>query len=166
MTHNRPTYTLQQIPNGRAGTDATLKIMSGLVKTYKKAPAIRELALRLTRHLPQKAWLAEVRAIHDFVQNDIRYVMDIRGVETLQTPVQTLRLGQGDCDDKSTLAAALLESINHPTRFRAIGLSPGTFSHVYPETRIGNKWVTVETTEPVDVGWLPRGVKSSMVRHN
>lgn len=163
--NSRPKYTLQTIPSGKAGTDATLRIMSGLIKTFKKAPYIRELALKLTRHLPQKNWVAEVKAIHDFVQNRIRYTKDINGVETLQTPIQTLRIGAGDCDDKTTLVAALLEAIGHPTRIRAIGFFPGTFCHVLPETKIGGRWVTVETTEPVSVGWIPPGVKSSMIRH-
>jgi len=161
-----PTYTLQTIPNGKAGTAATLQIMSGLVKTYKKAPAVRELALFLVKNLPQKDWRGEVAAIHSFVKEQIRYTKDINGVETLQTPVQTLRLKAGDCDDKTTLVAALLESIGHPTRLKAVGFSPGHFCHVLPETKIGGKWVTVETTEPVGLGWLPRGLKSAMVRHN
>jgi hypothetical protein len=37
---------------------------------------------------------------------------------------------------------------------------------VYPETKIGEKWVTVETTEPVKVGWEPRNIVSKMVIYN
>lgn len=159
-------YTLQNIPNGSAGTRETLRIMSRLVKQYKKDKAIRELALSLTSKLPQKSWLREVQAIHYFVKTHIRYTKDIRGVETIQTPVQTLRIGAGDCDDKSTLVASLLEAIGHPTRFAAIGFMPNTFCHVLPETKIGGQWVTVECTEPVKVGWKPKGLKSVMRQHN
>ncbi len=162
----RPTYTLQAIPNAQAGTKATLAIMSKLVKRYKKAPAVRELALFLTRDLPQKAWFGEVEAIHNFVKYNIRYVKDIRGVETIQSPIQTLRLQAGDCDDKSTLAASLLEAIGHPTRFRALGFKKNAYCHVLPETKIGGRWLTVETTEPVNVGWIPPGIKANMVRNN
>jgi len=140
--------------------------MSRLVKTYKKAPLIRELALHLTNNLPQKDWPREVAAIHAFVKNRIRYTKDVNGIETLQTPIQTLRLGAGDCDDKSVLAASLLEAIGHPTRFRAVGFLPNVFCHVLPETKIGPKWVTVETTEPVGIGWRPKNIKANMVRHN
>ncbi len=163
---NPPKNTSRNIPNGVAGTKATLNIMSGLVKTYKKSPPIRELAIRLTNNQSQKNWIGEVKAIHRFVKNQIRYVKDIRGVETLQTPVQTLRLQAGDCDDKSTLVAALLESIGHPTRFKAVGFLPNTYNHVYPETKIGDKWVTVECTEPVRVGWQPKGIKAVLMRNN
>lgn len=160
-----PTYTLHNIPNGPSGTAATLDLMNRLVKKYKQAPDIRELALHLTKHLPQKDGVGEVKAIHRFVQNRIRYIKDIDGIETLQTPLQTLRIGQGDCDDKATLVGALLGSIGHPSRFRAIGFMRNSFCHVYPETKLGGQWVSVETTEPVDIGWRPRGVAASMVRN-
>ena len=154
------------INNGQSGVRDTLKLMSDITKQFKGSPAVRELALRLTAGLPQKKWLAEVRAIHAFVRDQIRYVKDIRGIETLQTPIQTLRLRAGDCDDKSILAAVLLESIGHPTRFKAVGMSKGKFSHVFPETRIGGRWVSVECTEPVDVGWQLSGIASTMIHHN
>lgn len=96
--------------------------------------------------------------IHRFVRDRIRYVKDIKGVETLQSPEKTLEIGQGDCDDKSVLVGALLESIGHPVRFKAIGFIPGVFSHVLPETKIGSKWIAVETTEPWPLGRLPPGI--------
>lgn len=161
------TYQLMGIANGREGTRQTLMIMSDITKAFKKSPAIRELALQLTRNLPQKKWMAEVQAIHAFVRDRVRYVKDIRGVETIQTPVQTLLLGCGDCDDKSTLAASLLEAIGHPTRFKAVGTSPdGGFSHVFTETKIGGRWYSVECTEPVNVGHQLPGIKAVMIHHN
>lgn len=160
------TYRLMTIADGNKGTRDTLKIMSDVTKNFKRNPTVRELALILTRNLPQKKWLAEVQAIHRFVRDEIRYVKDIRGVETIQTPIQTLRIGAGDCDDKSILAASLLEAIGHPTRFKAVGMSSGRFSHVYPETKIGGKWVSVECTEPVEVGFQLSGIKSVMINHN
>lgn len=160
------TYTMQEIPNGNAGIRATLKIMSSLVKTAKSAMPIRELALSLTSDLPQKDYVGELKRIHRFVRDNIRYIKDIHGVETIQTPEQTLRLGAGDCDDKSTLVASLLESIGHPTRFLAVGFSSDKVSHVLVQTKIGNKWIAVECTEPVDIGWYPPGIKARMIQHN
>ncbi len=104
--------------------------------------------------------------LHRFVRDRIRYVRDVRGVETLHTPLALLQLGQGDCDDKATLLACLLESIGHKTRFAAVGFEPGRLSHVLTEARIGARWCPMETTEPVDMGWYPPGVKSRMVIHN
>lgn len=113
--------------------------------------------------VPQKSWLAEVRAIQEFVRDQIRYTRDVRDVETLATPDKTLEFLQGDCDDKSVLVASMLESVGHPTRFVAIGRDPNTFEHVLVETKIGGKWVTVETTEPVQVGWYPAGFPYRLV---
>ena len=86
-------------------------------------------------------------------------------METVATPDATLESGQGECDDKATLVAAMLEAIGHPTRFVAIGFEPGILDHVYTETMIGPRWYTVETTEPVEVGWVPRGVREKMIVH-
>ena len=158
-------YTLHSIPSGPQGVRVTLRTMADIVRKYKKNPTIRELALYLTQNLPPKKWLAEVRAIHNFVRDNIRYVKDIRGCETLQTPDQTLRLGAGDCDDKNILAASLLMAIGHPVKIVAVGMSPGTFQHVLPFTKIGGKWVGLETTEPWPLGKVPRNVQSKMVEH-
>lgn len=156
---------MMSIPSGEDGTRETLKLMSKMVKAEKSALPIRLLAMRLVSEQRQKDFTGEVRRIHEFVRDQIRYVKDIRGVETLQYPTKTLELGQGDCDDKSALTAALLESIGHPTRFVAVGFGGG-FSHVLLETKIGTKWIPVETTEPVGLGWFPPGVTARMRWHN
>ena len=85
----RTTYTLMSIPNGVNGTKTTLRIMREIVRKYKKDPAIYELSRKLVNHLGQKDWRGEGRALHNFVRDKIRYVKDIRGVETIQTPVET-----------------------------------------------------------------------------
>lgn len=162
----RPQY-LGTIPQGESGTRATLRVMRDLVRRYKRHPRIRNTALELTAGLPPKDWLAEVRAVFAFVRDRIRYVRDVRGLETVQTPDATLDLEQGDCDDKSTLLSALLESIGHPTRFVAVGFTPsGQFSHVYVETRVGMSWIALDATMPYEAGWRPPGAKARMIVHN
>lgn len=161
------TASLGWIPSGKDGTVATLRIMGRFVREGKKALPVRSLALHLVQGLPQKDWAGEVSRIHAFVRDKIRYVKDVKGVETLQTPEKTLEIGQGDCDDKSVLVAALLESVGHPTRFVAIALKhPDEFEHVFVETKIGANWVGVETTEPVELGWQPKGVKKRLIFYN
>jgi len=144
------------IPSGVEGVRATLKIMRALVRKHRATLPIREFAMRLTQSLPQKDWAGQVRKLHEFVRDGVRYVKDVNGVETVQTPDYTLRMRAGDCDDKATLLAALLESIGHPSQFLAVGPVPGRFSHVLVETRIGARWVPLETTAPVSAGWAPR----------
>lgn len=157
------TYQLQMIPDGTAGTRATLAKMGRLVKQYKTVPVIRELALKITRSLPNKSWSGEATAVQEWVRDNIRYVRDVAGVETLQSPVQTLRLRQGDCDDHATLTASLLATIGHPTRFVAIGFSKGHFAHVLTQTKVGTKWLPLETTENWAFGEIPKNVAQSIV---
>lgn len=155
--------TLARIPSGRAGVIATLRIMRDLIRTGKKSLPIRLLALDLTARLPQKDFAGEISAIYNFVRDRIRYVRDVLGVETLQTPEKTLEFKAGDCDDKSVLLAALLGAIGHPTRLVAVGFSPGRFSHVYVQTKVSSKWVSLETTQPVALGWSPPNVRAKLI---
>lgn len=140
--------------------------MRSWVDRYKVHPAVRELAVKLTGNLPQKNFSAEVSALFYYVRDKIRYLKDVNGVETLQSPLQTLRLRAGDCDDKVTLLGALLESIGHPVRFQALGFSPGRLEHVIAECYIGGQWVALDATEPVAPGWNPKGAVEKMTNHS
>jgi transglutaminase-like putative cysteine protease len=160
------TQTLQAIPDGVGGIEATLAHMTAYVREYKTAPQVRGLARELTMHLAQKNFTGEVNALFEFVRDQIRYLGDVADVETLHTPVVTLDNGAGDCDDKATLLAALLESINHKTRFVAAGFRFGELEHVFVETKIGDRWISLDPTEPVAMGWAPPGIVTRIVRHN
>lgn len=161
------TYQLSFISGGRSGVRATLAAMSKIVKQYKKTREIRELALSIVANVPAKNWLAEVNAIYQFVKHNIRYVKDIKGVETLHSPIQLLRLRQGDCDDMSILSACLLEALGHPTRFCAVGINGGNFSHVFAQTKVAGKWVTLECTMAnFALGQSPKKISCLMMHHN
>jgi transglutaminase-like putative cysteine protease len=148
--------TLLEISDGVPGIKQTLYLMRALVRRYKVDPNIRHVAASLVQDLPPKDWRGQVRRLHAFVRDRIRYLRDIDGVETVQTPDKTLELAYGDCDDKATLLATLLQTIGHPARFVAIATqAPGDFSHVFVDTLIGREWVALETTEPVEMGWQP-----------
>lgn len=156
---------LLDIPSGAAGVRATLRIMRNLVRTYKTNIQIRDFAAKLVQDLPQKDWSGQVRRLHEFVRDGVRYLKDVNGVETVQTPLFTLENRYGDCDDKATLLATMLESIGHPARFVAVGFTePGRFSHVYAETIIGDKWIPLETTINKPAGWQPPRVVASMIQ--
>lgn len=162
----RPTF-LGELPPGEGGTKATLQLMSRIVRRYKRSPEVRESALSLISDLLQKDRRGEVNAVFTFVRDHIRYVRDIRGLETVQTPPVTLDLAAGDCDDKSTLLAAMLESIGFATRFVAVGhSSPNSYSHVYVEVLMGSTWVPLDATMPHPVGWAPRPPMARMVVNN
>ena len=95
----------------------------------------------------------------------MRYVRDIRDVETVQIPIKTLEYRAGDCDDMVTLLAALLESIGYETRFVAMGTRPGHFQHVFLEAQLpSGEWMALDPTEPVRAGWRPPVIESRMVQ--
>lgn len=161
-------YTLFTIANGDAGTKQTLAFMSKLVKKYKTNQVVRETALSIVQNLPEKNFTNEVRYIHAWVRDRIRYVKDVNGVETLQTPPKTLQLMQGDCDDQTTLLCALLESIGHKTRMLAVAThGRQNFSHVFPETNIGGKWVACECINSnYTLGQRPPEINRAYKRNN
>lgn len=156
---------LSDIPDGIDGTKATLRIMRNFVRAAVRSPdqTIRLAANRIIRDagvLPRN-WIGEIRALHAFVRDHIRYVRDPVTVELVQMPEKTLELGYGDCDDKSTLLAAMLDATGHPARFWAVGFDGQGFSHVLVEALVGEHWMPLETILDVDAGWRPPGVVDS-----
>lgn len=167
MQMTRPLSSrLGEIPDGRQGTIATLRIMRSFVKEGKTLLPVRMKAVALTNGLAQKDYAGEVRSLSNFVRDSIRYVRDVSDVETIQSADFTLTQGAGDCDDKSVLLASLLESLSHPTRFVAVGTDNNNFIHVYVETLIGQSWIKLETTEPVECGQGPVGFPAKLYIHN
>ncbi len=159
--------TLLSIPDGDAGTRATLKLMASLARTYRKNLYIRKLALDIVGGVPgHKDFGAEAAALCNWVRDNIRYTRDVTDVETLQTPLKTLDFGQGDCDDHATLLASLLGAVGFDARFLAIKLSPlGPFVHVLAQARIGRDWVPLETTENWEPGSFPIRVAGTMIEN-
>lgn len=155
-----PKAVLAGIPSGTSGAIATLKVMRTFVRDAVRDPhqVIRDKAASLVADLPPRQWMAQIRRLHEFVRDEIRYLRDPVGVELVQTPVALLSSRQGDCDDKSTLLAALLESIGHPAQFVAVGFGGEGFSHVLVETRMHGGWLPLETILPKPAGWYPEGV--------
>lgn len=119
----------------------------------------------MVHDIAAKDFRGEVECVFDFVQNEIRYIQDINNVETIQTPEYTLENGYGDCDDKATLLASMLESIGHPCRFAALALCvPGEFDHVIIQTLIGTRWVPLDATEDEPMGWQPPEIIEWLIR--
>lgn len=132
--------------------------MRRLVIDGRKNGLIRQTAAGLVNGLRQKDYLGEIKIIHAFVRDNIRYVRDVRNVETLHAAPFILQQGYGDCDDKTVLTCAMLESIGHKTRMTIVALYTPAFCHVFPEVLYNGKWIPLEVTEPVNIGWLPENI--------
>lgn len=140
--------------------------MVRLVRTWRKDPGIWKLSREIVRTVPAKDFRGQVERIFHWVKQHIRYVNDVRDVETIATPKAILEVSSGDCDDMAVLLASLLESVGHPTRFVALGFNGDNFSHVLTETRLGSKWLSLDpTVAKSTVDWKPRDATRVMVRH-
>jgi transglutaminase-like putative cysteine protease len=157
--------TLSYISDGPAGTRATLQLMASVVREFRKDLSIRNLALSIVGGLTGKDYYGEAATLTKWVRSNIRYVRDIRDVETVQTPAVTLENRGGDCDDQATLLSALLESIGFQTRFVAIKTDPsGPFVHVFSEAEVNGEWVPLETTEDWTPGYFPVQTAGEMIQ--
>lgn len=149
-------HSLQFIAEGPEGVRQTLDKMIQWAADYASDPRIHSLASGIIAGVPGKDYLGEAAALQDFVKNAVRYTRDILNVESLQSPPATLERMQGDCDDQALLLGSLLVAVGHPVRFVAVAFDgPDLFEHVYAEFKYGTRWIGVETTEDVPMGWKP-----------
>lgn len=170
-----PSSQLLSIPSGSAGVTATLKIMAQAAKQGKVDLLVRQTAARALLNTPEKDDLAEAATLQNWVRSNIRYTGDALDVETVQTPNYTLQEGYGDCDDQSTLLAALLMSVGIPAAFAAVGVDGEPFSHVMTFAGLPgyNRYVSLETTlttdpntgELIGPGWFPGNATSVRFFH-
>lgn len=142
-------------PVGYGGNLFTIAHMRRLVNAAKVDPAIITTATNIIHLVPAKDEWAEVSALFDFVLNHVRYVRDVVGIETLTDPRMTLQRLVGDCDDKSTLLGALLESVGYPVRFVMGAYNGPDFEHVYLQVLAFGQWTSLDATEHHPMGWAP-----------
>jgi transglutaminase-like putative cysteine protease len=153
---------LQTIPDGDPGTLQTLRLMKGYARQSLKHPQqiVRGYTLLAVQGVTPRDWRAEVRALQEWVRDQIEYRMDPDQIELVQTPEKTLEFGAGDCDDKATLLASMLLAIGHPARFCAAAIDGDEFSHVMVQSKVGEQWIMLETIiAGAPMGWYPPGIR-------
>ncbi len=104
--------------------------MTALALRDRSALPVRQAALEAVGQLYSLDKRSEALAIYYWCLGNIRYVEDIAGIETIQSPVVTLTNRQGDCDCISTLILAMCLSINVPVQLVKVGMTPESYSHV------------------------------------
>jgi transglutaminase-like putative cysteine protease len=151
--------TLAAAPSGRAAPFHTLRVMRQMVngERGKINPHVMRTAINLAIQVPARDYLSEVKAIFDYVRGAVRYLRDVHGLETIADPLTTLHRMVGDCDDKATLLAALLEVVGNPTRFVIAQYAGDDYEHVYVEVFVNGEWIELDPTENGPVGWAPPG---------
>jgi transglutaminase-like putative cysteine protease len=121
-----------------------------IIDQYTGNPALVNFAAYLIKveNIPARDELALARAVQIFAQHKIKFFREYP--ERWQSPLQTLALKIGDCDDKTILIASILRSFRIPVRliflrFKLPNKKP--YSHVYPQAKINNRWVSLESVQ-------------------
>ncbi len=104
--------------------------------------------------------MAKVKALYDYVSHDYRYVSLSFGLGRYQPHAasEVLNLGYGDCKDKNTLLAALLQAegftatsvlINAERNIDPDIPSPSQFDHVITRVPVGGQEIWLDSTSGV-----------------
>jgi transglutaminase-like putative cysteine protease len=134
------------------GIDEELHFLRGVVDTWRQSPLIRNLAVEILKgtNTPERDKKAQALAIGQHVQNAIYYVHELP--ERFQTPVETLRLAAGDCDDTTVLIGALLEAVGIPSALVAMKWSE-EWRHIFPAAVLpGGTYLPLDSTMTASVG--------------
>lgn len=127
--------------------DDRMKHILGLANKYKSDPFIYKLGSEIVSIAGSRDVYAQCVALFVLVDKNVTYVKDIHGIDTYQSPIQTLALGRGDCDDFTILFAAIAMSMGIPVQAKVIRTSNAkTWSHIYPLLGIGNAWYPADAT--------------------
>jgi len=70
---------------------------------------LRELASALVQDCPDDE--CKVNAIYRYIVENFSYIADPEGTEIIRSPVETLELKGGDCEDLAILACSLLKNV-------------------------------------------------------
>ena len=160
-----PKISLGHIPAGWLGTQKTVEHVQALIRAGAKDFYVRQKAIDvlLEKQVKPKDYLAEIKALFEWVQRHIRYTKDTVQVEVLHSAKRMLELRAGDCDDMAILLGAMLEAIGHPVRLALSGPNPlrqDLFTHIYLEVFHKGRWIPLDATMPYPMGWAP----STMVK--
>ncbi|MCX7595731.1 MAG: transglutaminase-like domain-containing protein [Fischerella sp.] len=156
-----PQIYLGYIPQGYLGTQRTVEQIQALIREGAKDFYVRQKAIDilLDKAVKPKDYLGEIKALFEWVQDNIRYTKDPFRVEVLHSARRMLELRAGDCDDMTILLGAMLEAVGHPVRVVLTGsdpLRPRFFSHIYLEVYHKGRWISLDATMPYPMGWAPR----------
>jgi hypothetical protein len=144
-----PTRLRQRTVNG---LEDRVRIIEELVKgdmldTYR-GPKLRALAGQIVRSCPARgnsseetAGACELYSVFSFVESNVRYNGDAtllggKGIDLFQSPIKTLEMAIGDCDDMCGVVLALLRFQGYHAWLRVCSYPPhpDEWAHIYAVT--------------------------------
>lgn len=100
---------------------------------YPIDPTVRNTAIQTAKKHPGSYNIYQVCYLFDYVEDNIEYVSDPRGLEYMAKPGETLTAGGGDCDDYAILLTALINAIGGTPRIYI------TEDHMFTSVYIGDE---------------------------
>ena len=102
---------------------------------------------RNLQHQPDQ----QIATIEELIRNTIGYYWELG--ERLQSPIVSLFIQGGDCDDMAIMAVTIAETLGHEARFKFIRVDGSPGWHVYAEARNGMKpdspWIPIDPSMPI-----------------
>jgi len=155
--------------NGDKGADERVGYIMSMIQKYRVDPHVRKIASDVLSRkdgngrwaVPEKDWIAEVRAIFTFVRHHVRYQRDPYGTDTYTSPLRTLAwFKAGDCDCYTILGGALLQSVGYPLRIRIIQQrGRPTWGHIYLMVGVPpmgpDQWIPFDASMNKALGFQP-----------
>jgi hypothetical protein len=146
------------LPAGDAGVLRTINKMETLVSGPEGvgSPVVHQTVREAIRGSVRD--VTEIQTWLDWIKKHIEFRGEAE--ETLQSPEVTLKIGSGDCDCLTMLAAAGARSLGYETAFRTVATpdSQGEFSHIYAvvQDKLTHKWLAMDpTVDESFLGWEP-----------
>jgi hypothetical protein len=141
-------------------TSKTVAAMRSLIERAKENYSFVLFSRNLVGHHLGHDFYSEINTIFEFVRDEIRYVRDPFGIELVQSPMRSLQVLQGDCDDKTVIFCALAEAIGHRTRIVLESANGQGWSHVRADVFYKGQWIPADCTPETSVlGWTSPAVR-------
>jgi len=132
---------LTSISNGMAGIRYEMDQMKAYVREFCTNPTIIEFVRSLVMDCPPKDKVCEIKQIHAFVCERVRFVDDPVHNEAIVSPLKMLEdirangRTSGDCDEYAPFTCTLLAAIGIRPRFRFGGRGTELY-HVWSEAEL------------------------------
>lgn len=156
--------TKSYVPEGDAGTEATLRAMRRMIDKGTASPRVIRIARDIVRPIAARDTDAEAHAILNWVQAKLRYTHDPVGVEVVADPDYMAREYERtgsiveDCDGAVVMIGALLKAVGIEAEPVVVSPDEGSYSHVlirYKSPKHG--YVTLDGITKNGPGWFPSG---------
>lgn len=149
--------------------DQRISKLKMMIDKGRVHPKVREIAVKIVSRfcgdshcIKERDYYNEAKAIFDWVRKYIRYVHDVRGIDTFQHPARTIEFGGGDCDDYTILLASLYLSLGYPVKLKVVQtIKNDDYDHIYllvgipPVGKDDGKreWIAADASVNKPFGW-------------